>query len=802
MINKKLAFLILIIVQSISATNLPTIHKLYLKGNKHIKDELILSRIPYKKGQQFDEKLSTVAIDNLYAIGYFNQIKIEVEDLADNKVNLFITMHEKKLLEKTIFKGNSAIKTKDLIKKFVLDKKETIDEEDLAVLTDAIKQKYKEEGFLFIKINTKLITNKETPDKVSAQFNIQEGIKSRVIQIQVKGNKRFTENKIKKLLLTKEFWLFGPVFGDGRYIPEMVNVDKNRIEHFYKDNGYLMAKVINTEVKFSNNNQNIILIFHISEGDLFRIRNIEAPGDDIFLEKDLIPHIPLETGKPYPHSKVLKAIEKLKDLWGEKGYVNADVYPQLNPDEEACEVDITFYADRGNKVHVNRIDISGNEYTKDKVIRRNIDLEEGGIITSQKLEEAKEAIEHLSYFKRGQVNWRLHRITDEEADLELNVQEALTGQFNTQLSYGSSQHSNKNALKAGIVLEKRNFMGEGIDVGFNSQVQLAKHGSRWFETFVENPHIFDSNISGRLNAFNRNQEFDEWFNVTATPGIQEYGGALSLGFILPKLDRFTAFDFEIGLQDVHAKKQDGHKIFANMRGGGSAQENAVLQKILDNSFKDSTLQWFALKVFKDTRNHLIYPSAGFKFELLNKIALPGINKNYSFIKSELELSYYTALIGEDTLVLMLHGKLGSVYEIGDNLIPYKELYHMGGQKSVRGFKFGEIGPAWRNRDPLGARNAFQFNTELIFPILADYSMKAHLFYDAGSGWNTAPRKTSSTERSNYVTRNKFNFRQSVGFGLNLVNPQPIQIDWGYKLDRNRDAGESPHELHLSANFAF
>ena len=124
---------------------------------------------------------------------------------------------------------------------------------------------------------------------------------------------------------------------------------------------------------------------------------------------------------------------------------------------------------------------------------------------------------------------------------------------------------------------------------------------------------------------------------------------------------------------------------------------------------------------------------------------------------------------------------------------------MGGQTTVRGFIWGSIGPAWVTGDPLGAKKAFQFNTELIFPLVPDYSMKGHVFYDAGAGWDTP--KNGLIDKS-YVKRNRFNLRHSVGFGLNLLYPTSAKIDWGYKLDRNKKAGESPHEFHISMNAAW
>jgi len=245
----------------------------------------------------------------------------------------------------------------------------------------------------------------------------------------------------------------------------------------------------------------------------------------------------------------------------------------------------------------------------------------------------------------------------------------------------------------------------------------------------------------------------------------------------------------------------------------------LLDPIVKRTFQQGTLNWVGIDLVKDTRNHQIYPNKGYKLSLKTKTAPPIINEEYSFLKSELEGSWCTPLIGEDSLVFAAHTKAGVVHTIGGTrevtetniltgiketsikkkIIPYKELFHMGGQSTVRGFLWGSIGPAWINNDPLGAKYAILFNSELIFPLIADYSMKAHLFYDAGAGWNTPKENIHS---GNLIKRDKFNLRHSVGFGLNLLKPVPAKIDWGYKLDRDKKAGESPHEFHLSMNYAW
>ncbi len=768
------------------------IRKIIIEGNKHIGKDAISNKLPYKISEPFDLDLSADAIRHIYTLGFFKQIKIETEEIGTSQIDVYVTLEENPLLERTEFHGNKAIKSKKFIERLNLDKVETFSEEQLERAIEIIKTMYRDEGYLFAKVTGKIVPDKDIPDKIVANFQIEEGIKSKVLRIDFIGNKNIPDRKLRQIILTRENWILSILTNAGKYHPEMVEMDKKLIERYYQDNGYLLAKVTDAKVEFSENKKDITISFDIEEGNQFTVKNLAAPGDDIFIESDLLPHILLETNKPYNASKVAQTIERLKELWGEKGYVNVDVYPQITPNEDTNEVDITFFAERGNKINLNRVEITGNEITNDKIIRRSIDLEEGEMITTKKLDDSLDDVERLGFFEKGGVNWKMHRINDELVDLEMNVKEAKTGHAGFNMSLGSESHSNKRALRVGVTLEKQNFMGEGLDVGLQTQIQLAKKGSQLFEGHFGNPYLFDTDVSGLFSIYHRKQEFDEWINVETTPNIRETGGSARFGFLLPKIDKHMHLETEVGLEHIKTKNLTAK--------GRTLLEKRALQTIINNSFRKNLIQWLGLNFITDTRNHAIYPNRRFKIAFNNKLALPGVNKHYAFFKSELETSYYTSLIDEDKLVLALFGKVGTVFPLGRGKnIPYKELFHMGGQTTVRGFRFGSIGPAWKNQDPLGAKNAILFKTELIFPLVIDYSMKGHVFYDAGAGWGTPKCATS---KPGLITRNTFDLRQSVGFGLNILYPQPIKIDWGYKLDRNKAAGESPHEFHLSANFAF
>jgi len=760
------------------------IKEIIVEGNKHIKTEAILRRIPFKKGSFFDPNKTGEAINHLYGLGYFDQIKIEQESIDEKTVKIYIVVDERKLLEKISFEGNRALSSRHLSKELNIDKIETIDEEQLQRIADAIKKLYKDEHFHGVEVDYKVVKDKDRPDKGRVIFSIIEGKKSKIKRVYFRGNKKIPDRKLRTVIYTREDWLLGIMDDSGKYDEEAFEVDKKRVEFYYRDLGYLMAKVVSADVEFSKDETEITVTFDIKEGDVFLVRYITVPGDNIFAEDELIDYVTLEQGKPFSQSKLVTTINRLKAQWAEVGYVHADVYPQVVPNEETKEVDITFHAEKGKKMFINRINITGNKVTKDRVIRRELAIEEGDLITGRKMSESRRNVEYLGFFEKDSVNWRVHKLAEDRADLELQVKEAKTNKLNAGLSYGGDR---SRTFRGNVQFQSSNFFGRGFDIGFN--VQASKKRFESGSIFYFDPHFLDTDVSTALSVYMKKQEYEQWRNVNPIPVEDVIGASARVGFLLPSISRRTQISISSGIE--HVKHNDPVAL---------PYIRAVFQPIVDRTFEKGDLIWLGVDLSKDTRNHRVYPSEGYKFLISVSSAPPLLNDKFSYIKTELDWSWYTPLIGEDSLVLMLHTHAGMVDAITSNkIIPYKELFHMGGQNTVRGFQFGAIGPAWQTGDPLGARKAFQFNTELIFPLVPDYHMKGHFFYDAGAGWDTPKR---GLNESSYIKRDKFNLRHAVGFGLNLTQPFPAKIDWGYKLDRDKKAGEAPHEFHISMNTAW
>jgi outer membrane protein insertion porin family len=301
-----------------------------------------------------------------------------------------------------------------------------------------------------------------------------------------------------------------------------------------------------------------------------------------------------------------------------------------------------------------------------------------------------------------------------------------------------------------------------------------------------------------------------------TPPVNEKhtGGAAALGFTTSSRHRFFAdTSLRVGgaVDDIRyegEKSIDGKtaRPRANITGLATAEQdqaagqayNSILSRIFDPGVFGS----WSFTMGKDTRNHPMHPTMGYSYQFKALAAYPIKDSHIGFAKTELDAHWYTPLIGDYDLILHAHGYVGWVHPLHDRNIPYRELFHIGGQASVRGFGFGQIGPQFTVssndtsvHDSIGGSRTFYMNVEFIFPVLADFSIKGLFFYDGGAGWKN-PYSHAVSQK--YITSNHFDYRHSVGIGVRMLNPMPIRIDWGFKLDpRERELG---NEVHFSMSY--
>lgn len=797
------------------------IHAIHVQGNQVISTPSILNRIPFKVGDEFNVNLTATVIKNIHKIGYFHQVKVYAEPIDQDLIDVYIVVQEKPKIKEITFVGNKAVSEKDLQDELKVDSIPTLVQEELKALCNKIKKFYRKKNYHQTQVTGKL-TNTDD-DRVSVEFTIKEGKKSFLNRISFKGNKHYPSKKLKRTLISKEDWILGMIDHSGVYNPDMVEGDKYMIEEAYKNNGFVNAKVTDVEILKDDHAQTYHLIFSIHEGDRYRIKDIDVQGNDIVSTARIREVLPLFEGQIYSVENLRKAIENIRMLCGEHGYIFADVEPDLKIHEEDKTVTIGFNLDLKDQVYLNRLTIRGNKKTRDKVIRRNILLDEGELVTNQKMEVSKACVGLLGYFDpKGGVNWKTTRIDDTHADLDLLVNEVKTGNFAANLSFGGSP-TNRQTPQTGLNFSTsfgdKNFLGSGIML--NSSIEISKK-YRSGVASIGNPWMFDRPIRGTLSGFIKSSEYDDQIDIAQdAPYERAVGGVMGLGYVA-KLLGGIIIDAKVNFERITFE----NKVQARRALG--EQDMFIAQVLLDKYFQSGNQISFVTTMGQDKRNGVVFPTNGYQWNFLGQLTIPGhcrskkdetscdagcgggqpISNNFNYFKTELDVSYYTPLINEHDLVLGIHGNIGVVHPFKGKDVPWKNLYHVGGPTSIRGYTYGQVGPTWKT-DSLGASKAFFLNVEFIVPLSANLSTRGVIFYDGGAGWDTpyyqefsnaarARRLCFETDFSN----NNFFYRHSVGIGVRIKSPTPLQVDFGIKLNPSKKFRKQLTEMHLSMEHSF
>lgn len=772
------------------------INKIIVSGNKHVPTEAIISRIPFKEGEYFNVTKVGSLIRNIYTdLKRFRNVTVKGEDLDDQTMNLHVIVQEKKLLKEVRFEGNKQVTQEEIKKKIDFGTVPAVDKEELNKYVQIMKKLYVDKGYHLVKIEPEMIVDAD--DRATVVFHFAEPKRSLIRCISFAGNRHVTSKTLRHTILSKEDWILDFLDHAGVYHPERLEADRHFIEQLYQNRGFMNARVSDIKVNLDPTNNQIDLHFEIEEGDRYVINEVKAPGNDLVSEEQILSCLPLRSGQYFSREMITNSMQTVEKIWNNRGYMFAHVEPSIMPDDEKKTVNIAFYSELGNKVFLNRLTIKGNRKTKDKVIRRQIGLTEGELLTDYQMENSKNRVQSLGYFEqRDGVDWKLTRISDELADLDLILQEAKTGRAFVKIGIGGTAdiRSPLEGLAAEIDVADTNLFGSGIQ--FNCSGRFGKD-ERSFVVGLANPWLFDRPILGRIDGYFRKSGYEDMRNTRPVNEIQR-GGSLTVGFV-PRFNflsylQDTFIRFSWGIDSLHY----GSQPIAHVEGPNNRETleaNIAYQGILNKEFKSGTYTFATASCGQDFRNHPMHPSRGHSWLASGQIAAPIFSNCLGFGKFNFDLHWYTPLINEYDLIFHLRGYCGFVHQLGNDLIPYRELYHIGGPASVRGFLFGQIGPQFSNNgligDSIGGSKAFFWTAELIVPISSDFNYTGVFFYDGGSGWDN-PYVNDVPPR--YVINNKFDYRHSVGVGIRMMNPMPIKIDWGFKLDPR--PGETPYEVHF------
>ena len=702
-----------------------------LKGNKKIDTVTILSKISLKEGSLFSPEQIREDIKTIYRMGYFDRVEVETEGLEGGLAVTFV-VHEKPFLVDVVYEGNEHL-DKDKLKEKVPIKTNTfLDMEEINSYVDKIKNLYEGDGYYSAEVTP--VIQLVSEDQAALTFLIKEGEKAYVRNIRMRGNRTFTDKELRKQLETsKYFWLTSWLTESGRYKEETIEADLDRLREFYLNHGYLQVQVAPPKAELSKDKQWFDLTFSIVEGDQFKTREIHYQGNQLFDTQRLIELTKSKQGEIFNRGQVRQDIMSMVDLYGERGYIFANVVPQLSPHIEDKTVDVAFQVTEDNQVKVREIHITGNEKTRDKVIRREIRVNEQEVVNTKLLRRSFQRLNNLNFFENIEI--LPEQVEPGWVDLDVKVKEKPTGTFSIGGGYSSVDR-----LIATTEVTQGNLFGQGELLRLRAE--LGALLSTYSLTFRE-PYLFDTETSGTTDLFNDRRFFGSYEE-------KRVGGDVILGrYFGEYVNATVSYTLEtLNISNVQDVAPDLIK--------RQAQQGKTLTSALGFSLA------------RDTRDFIFDPSSGSRNSISFEYAgtfLGGDNDYYKVIAAS---SRYFPLWWDN--VLSFHGTFGYALGINGKELPAEERFFVGGINTVRGFKFGKAGPITSTGEILGGNKELFFNAEYLIPLVPEAKIKWLFFYDLGRAFDD-PEAIRLSE-----------LRQSTGFGIRWISPVgPLRLEVGKNL---------------------
>jgi outer membrane protein insertion porin family len=738
-----MTFLFFFDVTVIFAEKAPLIKLIEIKGNRKITDDTIYSRIDGKVGYPFSKDTVQSDIKRLYGIGYFDDVRVEIESF-EGGVKLIYIFTEKPTIVSLDFQGNKEFEVADLKEKITITSGAIA---NLSLITDNVQKItafYQSEGFWLVKVVP--IIREISQDAVALTFQVKEGPKVIIKGITIVGNKAFPEKKIKKVMKTKKRWFFSFITKSGIYKREQIKADIERIKELYHNNGYIYAAVSEPDITLSSDKKKLYIKISVSEGEQYKIGELKISGNALFSNSDIYEQLEVASGQVFNRGALRKDIDKILDLYMEKGYARADINPAIDVNREEKSANITLSITEGNLFRIGRIDITGNTKTRDKVIRREMRLDEGEIFNKKLLTRSYQRLNNLNYFENLDVT-PLPRFEEQLMDVNINVKEKLTG----MLSIGGGYSSIDKFMVMGE-LTQTNLFGKGLYLKFRTDFSARRTNYR---ISLRDPWFLDKPISASFSLYNDSLEFPE-YDKKAT------GGSIGFG---KELSEYVRGNITYTIESV-----DISNITATASSTIKAQEGESLTSSISPS------------IWKDTRDNHLDPTTGYKNALYSTIA--GLGGDNYFTKALVDSLWYFPVIKDTTF--SVRGRFGYATGFAGEDLPLYERFYVGGINTVRGLGFGEAGPRSNEGDEIGGVMELIFNFEYIVPLIKDLKLKGLVFFDYGASFD---------DKENY-SFSLSNMRETAGFGVRWMSPfGPIRLEWGFNLDPQ--AGESENKIEFS-----
>ncbi len=530
---------------------------------------------------------------------------------------------------------------------------------------------------------------------------------------------------------TQEKGILSWFTGSGVLDDEQLEEDRRNLGAFYADNGYIRASVGNPDVTLSKDGKQIFISLPITEGNIYKIGSVDFTGDSVVPEQQLRKVLKSKAGNTFRSTLFQQDVTSITDICQDRGYAFADINPLTTVDDDTKTINVTFEITKGPQVYVNRINITGNLKTRDKVIRRELRFVEGDLFSAARLKESKRRLRNLTYFKESDLKIAKTDLPD-RVNIDAVVEEKPTGTIGMGVGYSTYEK----IILTGSV-GQANLFGTGLSSRLTASLSAI---NTLYDISVVQPYIFDLDLTAGLNLF-------DWTQVFDTYEYRSKGGAISLS--RPITD-YTRLGLKYGYMstDVFNIALGADPYIVSQR--GTTSTSSVTTSLTYMTIDD-----------------ILNPTRGVINNNSVEVAGGPFFGDNNFIKAITSYGRYFPFRWDTQF--FVRGTAGYAWQYGGTPVPVYSHFFVGGITSMRGFKYGQAGPKDANGDVIGGQGELYFNFEWIFPIYKPAGLKGVFFFDIGHGF----------DHSDWIT----DIKKAAGFEIRWMSPMgPIRIELGFNLD--------------------
>ncbi|TPO01074.1 outer membrane protein assembly factor BamA [Mesorhizobium sp. B1-1-5] len=741
------------------------ISRVEVSGNQRVDAETIRNYISIKPGKPFSSSDIDDAVKALFGTGLFSDVQI-------NQVgsSLVVKVSEYKVVNQVLFQGNKKIKDNALQMGIQLKPRATFSQQALDADVEAIKTAYKRIGRDDAAVTTQVMDLGD--NRVNVVFNINEGGRTQIAAINFVGNHAYSSRRLSDVINTKRSSWLSFVLRDDVYDEDKLRADQELLRRFYYNHGYADFQVVSAVGELDDATNKYTVTITVQEGDRYTFGDVSVESTIPEVDsKSLESAVETHKGDVYNAKDVEDSIVALTEKVAGSGYAFAQVTPRGDRDFENHTISVVYTIDQGTKAYVERIEIRGNDRTRDYVIRREFDVSEGDAFNQVLIQRAKKRLEALDYFQSVDIS-TVPGSAPDQVVLVVTVVEKSTGEFSVGAGYSTGGDTPGPSIEGSIT--ERNFLGRGQYIKLSAGG--GKHSRDFAVSFTE-PYFLGRRIAAGFDIYKSTREYSH-YDTDVTGATVRFG--------LP-------ITGSVSTQLAYNISQEKYSYPDNCLTGGALDPTkcdvspAIQAGIAESPWLKSSV---SLGLVYNTIDDMKNPHEGLYVTGTTEFA--GLGGDAKWVKVTGRASVYQTLSEQLDLVGLVSGGAGYLAAYGSNDLRVFD-YFQSNDRMIRGFEYGGIGPvaSGGSGDHLGGTTYFNASAEAQFPlpvIPESFGLRGAVFADAATlyGNNLVGVDSSSTGMK---------LRASVGVGLMWASPfGPIRID--YAIPVKKESTDNVQEFNF------